>query len=104
MMIGAGRRDRFITIQRKSLAGTGGSPDETVSTQKQVWANYRGISGGEVLKMGQERGKEIAEFTILYCDVIQSDQILWNAKTWDILSIREIGRQEMLILTAEARE
>lgn len=104
-MMRAGRMDREIVIQRATTSETVvGSPVPTWTTHLTVWAEYIPVSGREFLQMNREVAALTARFIIRWnSDVLETDRISFGGRTWDILSLREIGRQEGLEITAEVR-
>ena len=103
----AGRRDRLITIQTDSGSSVDaiGNPVESWGTHTQPWAEYIPVSGREVFESGREVIRESARFIIDYDSSITANgyRISYNSKTWDIVYIRELGREEALEILAEVR-
>jgi SPP1 family predicted phage head-tail adaptor len=101
----AGRRDRKIIFERFTTSETViGAPEETWSTHRTEWAEYIPVSGKEILQLNREVSGELARFNILYTSLISvKDRINFNGKYWDIIAIRELGRNVGLEITAEAR-
>lgn len=100
----AGRMDRRITIERMTTsADSMGFPSPTWSTHKTIWAEVVWMGGKEMLQTSREVTKETALFRVWYVDVTTHDRINYDSKTWDILTIKEIGRKEGLEITAEQR-
>lgn len=118
----AGRLDRSITIQRKSVTTSdSGEPTETWSTLVgRRAAGYRPLKAEERFTGEQLVGQEQVEFRIRWsADVAglsQLDRIVYPALSedspedepetraiYDVLAVSEIGRREGLAIIAQRR-
>lgn len=99
----AGKLDRRITIEdlQKTPDGAGGYTENWV-TLATVWAEKRKQSGEEALRAGSVVPAETVIFrTRFRSDVTTEARIKHEGETYNITSIREIGRREGLELTTE---
>lgn len=118
----AGRLDRLITIQRKTVTTSdSGAAVETWSTLiERRAAGYRPLRGDERFTGEQLVGTEQVEFRIRYssnvADLSQRDRIVYPAladespedepetkNIYDILAVNEIGRREGLQIVTQRR-
>lgn len=118
----AGRLDRLITIQRKSLTSSdSGEPVETWTTIiERRAAGYRPLKGDERFTGEQVIGTEQVEFRIRYssnvADLSQRDRVVYPAladespedvpderNVFDIVAVHEIGRREGLLIMTQRR-
>jgi head-tail adaptor len=118
----AGRLDRLITIQRKTLTSSdSGDVVETWTTLiERRAAGYRPLKGEERFNAAQVIGTEQVEFRIRYssnvADLSQRDRIVYPALAdespedvpverdiFDILAVHEIGRREGLLIITQRR-
>lgn len=118
----AGRLDRLITIQRKSVTSSdSGEPVETWTTIiERRAAGYRPLRGEERFTGEQVIGTEQIEFRIRYssnvADLSQQDRIVFPAladespedepdtrNIYDVLAVHEIGRREGLLIITQRR-
>ena len=106
-MIGAGKLDRFVTIQRK-----GGTQDAfgqvvpsfttlaTVPCQKE---DLLSSSSLEVVEAAQEQTKTISKFTIRYYPGLTAKQrLVFEGETYEIVRVAERGRKRYTVLMAYA--
>jgi SPP1 family predicted phage head-tail adaptor len=89
----SGKLDRLITIQSASVAQNAyGEEILTWSTLATVWAQFLPGGGSERFTSQQVYAEAQARFIIRYrTDVTPENQIVYNGKTWDILSVDEYG-------------
>lgn len=118
----AGRLDRLITIQRKTVTSTdSGDTVETWTTLiERRAAGYRPLKGEERFAGEQTVGTEQVEFRIRYssnvADLSQRDRIVYpaladespedepdNRNIYDILAVNEIGRREGFLIVTQRR-
>jgi SPP1 family predicted phage head-tail adaptor len=104
MPLNAGRLDRRITIEIKTVAQDEfGQPVETWTTLATVWAHKRDIRASEKFRAQQEIAEEAAVFEIRWRSGIDAgDRLVHDGKTYDIEGVAEIGRREGLELMATA--
>lgn len=103
-MVGAGRRDRFGAIERKTITRTEtGAEIETWVIWCTRWMGKRDITGTERLRADQQLATEMAIWDMLYVDGLRSeDRVSVEGKTYDIIGIREVGRRAEHEITAQA--
>lgn len=104
----AGRLDRRIVLKRrKAGANSFGEPVDIWTAIATVWANAAPVSDAERTRAGETLASRMCRFTIRWSSALASvdprDQIEFDGQTWDIRGIKEIGRRELLELTASAR-
>lgn len=118
----AGRLDRLITIQRKSVTSSpSGEPIETWTTiVARRAAGYRPLKGDERFTGEQVVGSEQVEFLIRrsanVADLSQLDRVVYPAladespedvpdtrNIYDVLAVHEIGRREGLLIITQRR-
>lgn len=101
----AGRLDREITIERATDArGTSGAVTKTWATLATVPAEVRPKRGREFFAAGQVAGEVDTVFRIYWrSDITVKDRISYGGRTYDITSLGEIGRKEVLEIMATAR-
>ena len=104
-MLRAGRRDRQVIIKRfTTTENVVGAPEKVESTYATVWAAKIPMSGNEAVQLERETSTEIAGWEMLFDSAVTpKDWLEVDGKAWDILYIREVGREEGMIITAEAR-
>ena len=91
-----GRLDRYITIQTETnTQQSDGGYAKTWSTFAQVWASKKDMSGIE----GEEQARDTATtrtvFKIRFLSGLTTKhRISYNSTTYDIETIKELGRQE----------
>jgi SPP1 family predicted phage head-tail adaptor len=104
----AGRLDRRIVLKRRRTGENSlGEPLDEWSIVATVWANVVPVSDGERLRAGETLAAKLSRFTVRYSTATVAldprDQIEHDGRIWDIHGIKEIGRREMLEITAAAR-
>lgn len=104
----AGDLDRRITIERAALtANEFNEPIATWSEYATIWANRKDASAAESYR-AQEVGAQITtRFTVRWstdvADVGPKDRLASEGRSFEIVSAREIGRQQWLEIDAVAR-
>ena len=101
----AGELDRRVTLQHRELsdADTQGERTETFVTYATVWAKKREVTERERFTAQQVQAELDAIFTIRYRnDVLATDRLICEGRTYNIRPGREIGRREGLDLAATA--
>lgn len=106
--MGAGKYDRFITIQRaNSTHNDYNEPELTWTTLERVPARAMPISDGERARAGEDFASNTMRFQIRYssnvANVNPKDRLLYEGKTFEITGVKELGRREELELTAASR-
>lgn len=105
-MIGAGRLDRKIIIQRFTTTQDAyGEPIETWVDHITTWANVLPQTGREWFNSQRELSERAARFVFRFeDDVTVKDRISYDGEYWDILNINEINRREGLEIVAKVTE
>lgn len=104
----AGRLDRRIALKRRKTGTNGfGEPLDEWSTLVTVWAHVAPVSDGERWRAGETLASKLCRFTIRWSPsaavLDPRDQVEYDGRTWDIHGVKELGRREMLEITAAAR-
>lgn len=105
----AGRLDRRITIQHKTVAQNElGEEVETWADHATVWASKFDVSDGEKVAAAEVSATITTRFQIRYSsDVAEinpgDDRVVFDGRTYDIWGVKEIGRREGIEITAAAR-
>lgn len=108
-MIDPGDRDRRIVILRASTVQDPGTGEqvETWAPLDTVWAAKKDVSDGERMKAAEVSAEISTRFTIRWSSAVSSvnpkDRVQYDGRTYDIYSVKEIGRQEGLEITGTAR-
>lgn len=103
-MPAAGRLDRRVVIQRKTVAQDAvGEPVETWATWQTVWMGKKDIRAEERLRSDQELAAETTVWMSHWINgLLYEDRLVSEGKTYDIVAIAEIGRRAGLEITAQA--
>jgi SPP1 family predicted phage head-tail adaptor len=105
-----GKRDRKIVIEQPTYSVSDNTNDKYVSawtTYKTVWASRTHKSSQEVFESGQMVAKDTFEWGIVYEDAsaVKMDmRINYNSEYYYLVGIKEIGRNNKLILTSIRRD
>jgi SPP1 family predicted phage head-tail adaptor len=104
----AGRLDSRVAILRATSAPNAmNEPVESWSTLATVWADARPVSDGERWAAGQTLANQIIRFTVRWSTMAASltpkDRLIYQARTYDIQGIKDVGRNAMREITAAAR-
>lgn len=104
-MIEAGKLNRQITLERRSMAQDAtGSPIETWNTLATVWAEKVDMRGSERYTAAQTVAQLDTKFRIRYRHGLTPiDRITYDGRVYDVGGILEIGRAEGLEFHAKAR-
>lgn len=102
----AGRLDRRVTIQERSLARNSyGEQIETWSDVAEVWGEKTDLRGTESLRARQIQGEVETRFLIRYrTGVGVTNRLICEGVTYDIRQVSEVGRRAWLEITATARK
>lgn len=103
-MLRAGRLDRRIVIQvATKTRGAAGGESKSWATLATVWAEYKPVRGTEEFR-GVERYSEVeVKFLIRHrSDVTPQNRITYGGKTYDIVEVLPVGRNEALEILAKA--
>lgn len=100
----AGKLDRRISIFTTTTARDGaGQPIATAVLLASVWASVEQLRGREPFQGDQFNAQQTTIFTIRYRDDIDATMsIAHDGESYDIQSIKELGRREGLEITALA--
>lgn len=103
-----GNLDRKVTIQSTTISQSStGSVTETTADLATVWAKVESKGKSEKFVMDKETVYNKKYFTIRYrADFDENDVLVFDSKSYDILSINEIDgtRKRFLEVEAERRE
>lgn len=106
-MIGAGKLDRRITLERSTLSDDGLSQVETWAPLAEVWAGMTPISDGERWRAGEVGATATHRFVIRHSSTSATlnpkDRLIYEGRTFNISGTKEIGRREGIEITASAR-
>lgn len=96
----AGKLDRRITIQSRSNSiGASGFRSPSWSTHLTVWANFLQRAGKESTTDDNRTTSRTVEFKTRYFSTITNEmRILYDSNYYKIEDIKEIQRQEGLII------
>jgi SPP1 family predicted phage head-tail adaptor len=98
-----GRKNRLVTIKRKVLTNTGGDVAETYATVAKVWADFRPLRMDERFTSDARHSARVGNFRVYHRDDLTPDMVIeWDARTWRILGLAEVGYRDELDVTAEA--
>lgn len=100
----AGKLDRRLTVQRKTLVDSGGWNDEEVwSDLVTLWAEKEHAQEDIQYPEGAGLHFEITTFrTRYFSDLRQTDRLVFEGEFFEIRGIREIGRREGMEIKAKA--
>lgn len=103
-MPAAGRLDRRVVIQRKTVIQDGtGQPIETWTDWKVVMMGRHDLRAEERFRASQEMGTMVAVWTSHFITGLGiDDRLVADGPTWDIIGIAELGRRSGLEITAVA--
>lgn len=101
-----GRLDKQVTLQTFTIAqDTLGQPVETWSTLATVWANKKDVSATERVLAQRDVSTLASVWTIRHLSGLTAkNRLQHNGTNYDIMGIRELGRQEYLELLTEAQK
>lgn len=103
-----GRMDRRIVIEKPTTSRDDWNhPTVTWETLATVWATRRDLRSRERDETRQKTALTVTEWTIRHRgDITARHRIREQGgdRTWEIVGIEEIGREEGLRITAESRE
>lgn len=96
----AGKLDRRITIQRQGAPTDNGIEmvPGALATYAVRWASWKPANGREVFENLGREAKAGGTFWLRYdsltADIAATDLVEWDGRTWDIVSINQLGRLE----------
>ena len=104
----SGHLDRRIELHRASI--TTNDFNETVETFVKIadlWASKQDVSDGERWRAQQLAATDMTRFQIKWSTFAETinpkDKIVYGGKTWEILAVKELGRQQGVEITAVTR-
>lgn len=103
-MTARGKRDRRITFQRRTVTRDTNTGRDTITWPDvaTVWASKTELTGRELLLAQQMVATAEVRFNIRWrSDLLASDRISCEGKTYDIQHLAEIGRREDLDILAK---
>ncbi len=72
-----------------------------------VWAMRKDVRDSERMYTGQTVAVTVSRFTVRSCELTRGigarDRFSCDGREWDILGIKEIGRRDLLEITAAVR-
>lgn len=103
----AGLRDRRITIERKTATqNTYGEEIVTWAELTTVWAQVLPVTGRESYTEDQFQSFADTKFNVLYSNTTRTltteDRVQYRGRTFDIVSVNEIGRLRAVEILAYA--
>jgi SPP1 family predicted phage head-tail adaptor len=106
-MIGAGELDRRIQFQRYTMTDDGFSQVEAWAVHgSPVWASKQDVSDGERMRASEVSAFLNARFvvrsSVFSRGLTAKDRLTYGTTTFAIFGIKEIGRNNMLEITAGA--
>jgi SPP1 family predicted phage head-tail adaptor len=98
----AGKLDRRIVIQQCTTSlNAMREPVESYATLATVYAEFNAVDVGEGQGADSTQARANSKFTIRYrTDITEKDRIVHDSRTYKILGIREMGRRELLEISA----
>jgi SPP1 family predicted phage head-tail adaptor len=107
-MSGAGDLDRRIQFRRATVsAGALGAVETWADHGAPVWASKKDLSDGERWRASEVQAHVTTRFVIRSSefsrDLTPKDRLICEGREYDITGIKEIGRRDMLEITAAAR-
>jgi len=102
--VNAGDMDRRVRIETPTFAQDSfGEPVPSWGVLDTVWAGVRFLRAAEPFQGQQPNAQRATVFTMRYrSDLDETMRIIFDAETYGIESIEEIGRREGLAVTARA--
>jgi SPP1 family predicted phage head-tail adaptor len=107
-MIGAGKMDRRLTIQRaQSVLDDFGGQTVTWVTMGVVWAAKKDVSDAERFRAGEIAATITTRFQIRWtpelADLNPRDRVVCEERIYEVYGVKEIGRREGFELSCAAR-
>ena len=104
----AGSLDRRVDLQRQALATDDGytTVPGALETYASRWASWKPANGRELFENLGREAKAGGSFWLRYdsttSGILATDKVRWDERTWDIVSIIQIGRREGIELIVVA--
>jgi SPP1 family predicted phage head-tail adaptor len=108
-MAQAGQLDRRVQFRRATLADDGytTAAETWADLGAPVWASKADISDGERWRAGEVQAHITTRFRVRWstfsAGITPKDRLVCAGVTYDISGIKEVGRRELLEITAAAR-
>lgn len=108
-MARAGDLDRRVQFHRAALTDDGytAAAETWADLGSPVWASKADISDGERWRAGEVQAHITTRFRVRWsafsAGITPKDRLVCGGVTYDISGIKEIGRRELLEITAAAR-
>ena len=107
-VIGAGKLDRRIQFQRKSLVSDGmGFAEVWANEGGMIYANKKDISDGERWRAGEVQANVTTRFVVRWNSVTALVTPAWRlvceGLEYDIFGVKEIERRRFIEITGAAR-
>lgn len=103
----AGPLDRRITVERKTVTNTPLGQTEAWATIATVWASRRDVSDGEKAASGTAISTVASRFVVRATPdtraIRPNDRLTEGRLMFEIVGIKELGRNDWLEITAQAR-
>lgn len=103
----AGALDRRITLHRAKVVNTATGVTSSWEDVGTLWASRRDVSDGEKAAAGTVQSTVVSRFVVRSSTLSRSikpkDRLMEGGLTFEITGIKEVGRQDRLEITAEAR-
>lgn len=100
-----GDLDRRISLYTSTTAyNSFGEPTLTWALNGSVWAGIAYEVTPENFKSDQLIATQRMQFMIRYKSLTEKWKVVYGGKTYDILSIEEVGRKNYLLLNCESRD
>jgi SPP1 family predicted phage head-tail adaptor len=101
----AGRLDRRVTIQSRSLASDAqGQQIESWTDVATVWGRRLDLRGREFMAAEAKHAEATCTFELRYrADVTPLNRLVCEGRVYNIVHVAEIGRRQSLQIVASAR-
>ena len=98
----AGKLDRRVAIQtRTETIGASGGVALAYATRKTLWCERVSTTGRESRSGGAVRAEADLTLRVRYDSTLtERDRLLYESKTYDVISIEEEGRRESQLIQA----
>ena len=102
-MIDAGKMDRRITIERRhDVVGAAGTVSTVWTAHATVWAERIDPVASEAAGAGGMIETDKASFRLRHLNITPADRILFEGRTLNIKTVKEIGRRVSLEIDCES--
>lgn len=106
MPLDPGKLDRRVTVQaRTSTRDAEGSAVDAFATEATIWAQKVQTTGSEARRAGSLRAETDLVLRIRYRSTLtEQHRLVFEGRTYDIVSIVEEGRREAQVIQARFTE